>query len=206
MTVDNERFSEAFKSPFPFEYIAYAGSLSIKKDGIDILLKSYCSISEKFPGIHLVIIGNDSDFNVKQTLFNIVEKMPLTTQKKIHFTGLVDRKYIPKYLNNAKILVLARPDSLQAQAGIPSKLGEYLSTGQPVIVTETGEVSIYLTDSETAFLCPPGDITAFSSKLDFVLSNYSHALKVGLRGQTLAKNTFDAKVQAETMSVFLKKL
>lgn len=206
MTVENERFSNVLKSPFSFDYIAYAGSISSKKDGIDILLNAYLSISAKFPDIHLVIMGDNTNLSERRTLLNILEMMPLAVQKRIHFSGLIDKKEIPNYLNNSKILALARPNSLQAQAGFPSKLGEYLSTGKPVVATETGEIPLYLKDGETAFLCPPGDVSAFSKKLDFVLSNYSNALIVGLRGKKIAKDIFDTKVQAKKMATFLEKL
>ena len=71
---------------------------------------------------------------------------------------------MPKYLCNAKLLALARPDSIQAQGGFPTKLGEYLATGRPVVVTKVGEIPDYLEDGVNAFL---SDINSGYSLLYF---------------------------------------
>ena len=49
------------------------------------------------------------------------------------------------------MLVLARPDNIQAKGGFPTKLGEYLATGNPVVVTKVGEIPNYLIDGVNAF-------------------------------------------------------
>ena len=62
----------------------------------------------------------------------------------IVFTGIVSAADIPQILKNAAVLALDRPDSLQAQCGFPTKLGEYLLTENPVIVTKVGDIPLFL--------------------------------------------------------------
>ena len=52
----------------------------------------------------------------------------LGVKNSVIFTGIVSAAEIPQILKNATVLALDRPDSLQAQCGFPTKLGEYLLT------------------------------------------------------------------------------
>jgi glycosyltransferase involved in cell wall biosynthesis len=59
---------------------------------------------------------------------------------RIQWKGEVPRDQIPAILQHASLLVLPRPESKQAQGGFPTKLGEYLATGNPVCSTRVGEI------------------------------------------------------------------
>jgi glycosyltransferase involved in cell wall biosynthesis len=101
------------------------------------------------------------------------------------------------------VLALARPRSLQAQGGFPTKLGEYLATGNPVVVTKVGDIPLYLTDNETAFLAEPNDVDSFAKKIEFVLSNPDIAMKVGEAGKRLTQEVFNYKYQANNIVEFI---
>ncbi|MBN2570800.1 MAG: glycosyltransferase family 4 protein [Ignavibacteriales bacterium] len=205
MTVESDRFiHHSSESKFDFEYMAYCGDMGGNKDGIDILLNSFKIISEKYDDINLVLIGSSSDNDYFNKLKEYVKTIQL--DKRIIFTGNVVREEMPNYLCNAKILLLARPSSLQAQGGFPTKLGEYLSTGKPVVVTSVGEIPDYLTDNKNVFFSEPDSADKFAERVDFVLSNYELALKVGNAGKQVALNTFDYKVQSKRLLEFIKNI
>jgi len=203
-TVDTERFAVSYKSPLNFQYICYCGTITIIKDGVNILIESFARISEKYPEINLVLIGK-SDSTEKGMIFNnLVARLNIT--KRVFFLGQLSRKDVPAYLTNAKILTLARPRSIVADAGFPSKITEYLATGIPVVVTEVGEIPVYLRDNENVFLSKPDSIDAFAERLAFVLDNYKLARKIGLKGQELTKTIFNFDYQAKRMIEFILSL
>lgn len=203
MTVDISRFNIHQVSPFNFDYIVYAGSLSHKKDGIDILLKSFASIAGYHREIRLVIIGDNSDPGKFKETSDLILTLSRDIAARIIFTGRLDSSEIPGYLLNAKVMALARPDSLQAKGGFPTKLGEYLATGNPVVVTSVGEIPLYLKHMDSALMANPGDINDFARNLDWVLRNSSLAIEIGLRGRRVAETVFNAKIQAAVLSEFL---
>ncbi|HEY5123882.1 MAG TPA: glycosyltransferase, partial [Ignavibacteria bacterium] len=123
-TVDTGRFNYRFNSPFSFNYILYCGSLTILKDGVNILIESFTKISEKYPQINLVLIGKGDSFKDEMIIKDLVKT--LNIEKRVIFLGQLSRIVVPAYLSNAKILALARPQSIIADAGFPSKLTEYL--------------------------------------------------------------------------------
>lgn len=203
-TVDAERFKTSSCSPLEFQYILYCGSLTLMKDGVDILIKSFASISDTHPEINLVLIGKSYSFDTDLFFRDLV--LSLKIEERVFFIGEMSRNEVPAYLNNAKILALARPSSMIASAGFPSKLTEYLATGIPVVVTEVGDIPIYLSDNENAFLSKPDSVEAFAGKLDYVLQNYKFAQDVGKKGQELTSSVFSYNFQASRMIEFIKSL
>ena len=204
-TVDTGRFNHNFSPRLPFKYILYCGALTIQKDGVDILIKSFYRVSGKFPDINLVLIGKGETFNNDE--IGIRELVgSLNMEKRIIFLGQVSRLDVPSYLSTAEVLALARPRSIVADAGFPSKLTEYLATGKPIVVTKVGEIPLYLKDNENAFLSEPDSVDAFANKLDYVLSNYQLAVHVSQRGKDLTKTVFNYNYQAGRMLDFIHSL
>lgn len=203
-TVDTERFQGPYTPPYNFRYILYCGSLTVAKDGVNILVESFNRISGKYPDINLVLIGKGDIAEEELLIRDLVKN--LNIENRVFMPGQKPRSDIPAYLTNARILALARPRSMVADAGFPSKLTEYLSTGIPVVVTTVGEIPLYLKDNENAFLTIPDSVDAFADKMDFVLGNYEYAKQVGARGKELTGTVFNYKYQANRMLEFINSL
>ena len=200
MTVDNTRFQNVEVKNIYGDYIAYCGDIGGNKDGVESLINSFSLIEDDCPDLTLLLIGDSKEIDAFENLKKLVERLSV---KNIVFTGRVDRDIIPELLCNAKVLVLARPNSLQSAGGFPTKLGEYLSTGNPVLVTAVGEIPFYLKDNENAFLVEPDNNRAFAEKLFFILNNYEMAKEVAKKGQKLSETTFNYKYQSKRLQEFL---
>jgi glycosyltransferase involved in cell wall biosynthesis len=107
-------------------------------------------------------------------------------------------------LCQASVLALARPSSLQAEAGFSTKLGEYLATGKPVVITRTGEIENYLKDDESAYLAPPDDMQAFAQRLHHALSHPDQARAVGQNGRVVVTSKFDYRTNALRLQEFIR--
>jgi len=102
-------------------------------------------------------------------------------------------------------LVLPRPDSLQAQHGFPTKLGEYLATGNPTLVTSVGEIPDYLTDNLNCYMAVPGNVESLKNKLLEIIENYQKAKKVGLQGRKTAEIYFNNIEQTKKIITTVEK-
>ena len=202
MTVDFSRFDNLKEGYFEEKYIAYVGSLSNEKDGVEYLIKAFEKISEKFPDVTLKIAGG------KPNEINLYKKDIVDCRfgVRIEFLGIVGRNLIPIFLQNAMILVLPRPDSLQAKGGFPTKLGEYLATSKPVIVTRVGEIAAYLNDDEVFFIEPDNIDGELESAINKVLSNYNYALQVGSNGRQKALKYFSLDVNKDRIYNLIKQI
>lgn len=198
MTVDLDRF-DSIKKKNTDKYIAFAGSLANRKDGVDILIDSFIRISKKYQDLNLYIAGpNHPDFNEQKMK---IKKNGL--ENRIKYLGVLSRDEIPPFFKNAIVLALPRPDSHQAEGGFPTKLGEYLATKNPVCVTSVGEITCYLEHRKSAFIAEPGNVESFVKCLDEALTNYSFAKDVGYNGFMVAKKFFDKDVQGMNLYNFL---
>lgn len=194
MTVDTNRFACACgPCEFDFDYIAYCGDMSNNKDGVDDLIKAFTLIASAYPKLHLVLFGNAFDADIAR-----LKKISQQTgvESRILFTGRKMRDEMPNLLQNAKILALARPANIQAAGGFPTKLGEYLASARPVVVTKVGEIQDYLVDRKHAYLAEPSSPESVAACFREILDNYGQALIVGGGGMKLAQRVFSYRTQA----------
>jgi glycosyltransferase involved in cell wall biosynthesis len=201
MTVDVARFNDVSSDLDYGEYAAYCGYMAGNKDGVENLLHAFVQVEKKYPEFKLLMIGSASSESEFQQIKN---KAALLGLRNVVFTGQVDRDSIPSLLCNAKILCLARPSNLQSLGGFPTKLGEYLSTGKPVVVTAVGEIPSYL-NSTNSFLVEPDDNEKFGRMIIDVLDDYKKAEIIAQEGKKIAMTIFNGDAQAKRLhDYFLK--
>lgn len=184
-------------------YLAYAGNLSAMKDGIVTLIEAFRIVRQQYPSLKLYLVGGGAESD-RQKVKELIENYEL--QESILLTGYVTREELIEYLSGAEALVLAKPDNQQASFCFPSKLGEYLATGNPVVTTNVGEIPTYLTDGYDAFLARADDAKDFAKKIIEALANPPRAQEVGHRGRETARSKFDYRKQGESLSNFIHAL
>lgn len=187
MVVDCERFNNIEKTSGKLSYIAYCGNASNTKDGVDDLIRAFAIVAKKYNSIRLRIIGpKPSQGSINDNLvknLNIVDK--------VDFIGSVPPSSVPKLLVGAQIVALARPSSLQNKYGFPTKLGEYLLSGNPVCVTAVGDIPLFLTHQETALISPCDDYQAFAKNIIWCIEHPYEAKVIGEKGREIALKNFN---------------
>lgn len=201
--VNTEPFLNAEKEYNMHPYICYMGNLELSKDNVDNIIRAFSEIEKKWPVLHFYIYGRGSNNDMKK-LRELISSLKL--DNKIFLKGLIDFEKVPNVLKNARILVSSQPDTVRAQGGFPTKLGEYLATGVPTIMTDVGEIKFYITDNKNAFIVEPNNPHAYAEKLDFILSNYDKAESVAFEGQKLVIEKYDSAKQSEYLLNFLSEL
>lgn len=201
MTVDFSRFQDIkYSKKYKKPYIAFTGTYTNAKDGVDVLIHAFAKISKDFQDYHLYLAGfYHYDVPMQKKLISEYK-----LDDKITYLGVLKKEEIPPFILDADLLVLSRPDSHQAQGGFPTKLGEYLATSNPVCVTRVGEIPDYLEDNVSAFMAEPGDVDSFADAMSRALSDKENAHRVGLNGRKVAEANFSADVQAKRLFEFLE--
>jgi glycosyltransferase involved in cell wall biosynthesis len=199
--VDTPRFArEGSKMRLPLGTIGYCGHLSHTGEA-EFLLKAWSLVASAFPSGRLKIIGEHPDPQVFAQLKSLVAI--LRVEASVEFMGAVTRAELPSILAQADVMALPRADGLFSRAGMPNKLGEYLATGRPVVVTSTGDIGSYLEDRVSAYLVPPGDTVAFAEALRYVLAHPQDAAEVGRRGQAVAQEHLDMRRNCARLLEFI---
>lgn len=202
MFVDTTRF-ENLKIDKSTKYIAYCGTISMHKDGVDDLITAFEKVHRSHPEYKLYLIGAfEALYGEEQAVRNLVTKLGL--DDAVVFTGRVKPSEIPVLLASATILALARPVNEQTKYGFPTKLGEYLCTGNPIVLTAVGEIGDYMHDRENCVLAQPGNPVDFAEKLDWVISHYDEAVAYGKTGKKLIDTEFSILSQTRKAIDFME--
>jgi|LSQX01.2.fsa_nt_gb glycosyltransferase involved in cell wall biosynthesis len=169
--------------------IVYVGSMYGDKDGVYILIEAFSKIMMDYPDSILVVVGdnsrNDRMGKIHEAMTHVGDK------ERVVFTGQVSRDEVNAIINNAYCLALSRPNNVQAKYGFPTKLGEYLATGRPVVITSVGDIPLFLKDQENAYVSNPDSVEDFALKLSDCLSDHVKANAVGENGQKLVYKEFN---------------
>lgn len=167
---EKEKFKAAHD--LPDDFLLAVGTLEPRKN-FQLIIESFASLSEKFPDLHLIIIGGKG-WKYKH-IFDTIHKFHL--QKKVHFTGYVPSNDLPGYYNLARAFIFP---SLYEGFGIP--LLEAMKCGCPVICSNTSSLPEVVEDA--ALLIDPHDTKSLSSAIEKLLldENLAHTLREkGLR-------------------------
>ena len=171
-------FSIQTKKPFieGKHTIGYCGTPT-RKDGVLDLIKCFSILHYKYPNTHLLIIGDQiNNYSLIPSLIEYTKDLKI--EENITFTGLVSFEKIPMLLNSCQILTLTRPSGIFAQAGFPTKLGEYFACKIPVLVTKVGDIPYYFENKKHVVLAEPENIDSMLEGFEILLSNHfdSHSM------------------------------
>lgn len=203
MSVDFNRFRGGKPAkPYGFEYVAYMGSLNAPKDGVPGIIKAFSVFSRKHPGIRLVRIGRARE-PIDELKAAVGDD---AVAGRLVATGPVDGADVPRFLMNAKAILLVRPDIPQTRACFPTKLGEYLASGTPVVTSPIGEVVDYLKDRENCYFANYDDSAATAECLEMIFSNAENAAKIGANGRRVAFEAFHYENMMDKLARWLKTL
>jgi glycosyltransferase involved in cell wall biosynthesis len=202
--VDTDEFRPADKVELMTRQITYCGMLNQRKDGVGSLLAAFAGLAADTKDVTLNLVGDTYVGSLIPEFRAIAERLGITD--RVRFVGNVDHSETPGYLSQATVLALARPRTPQNDAGMPTKVAEYLASGVPVVVTRTGAIGALLEDGVSAFLVPPDDDSAFEARLRYVLAHPDEASDVGKRGRELAVSLFDYRVVGARVEGFISEL
>jgi glycosyltransferase involved in cell wall biosynthesis len=92
----------------------------------------------------------------------------------------------------------------RSRTRMPTKLGEYLASGTPVISSKIGEPAAVLQDGVNAFLAEPGNPQAFADSMARVAADPKAARQIGGRGRLLCRRELDYRDHAQALAEFFQ--
>lgn len=202
MTVDLGRFENVEnKLKLKEDYFAYVGGNGgFKRDGLIDSLRAFNLLIKERPSLKYFIIGpidskNENYLEVK----NYVIKNKLS--KKVIFLGSKSSEDIPNYMTCARALVMTPPKDFES-GGFPTKLGEYLASGRPVVVTDVSGIGEVLNHTNS-FITPPKDYFGIYLKFKEILDEPKKSNQIGQNGKIVAQRVFGANNQVKELERFL---
>jgi glycosyltransferase involved in cell wall biosynthesis len=202
MTVDISRFNNIEDNVNELNYFIYVGGGGgFKRDGVFDIVKGFSIFLKKYPEYKLLIIGpyNPTDDSIKTILRFISEN---NLSESIKLTGSKPTNIIPSYLFHAKGIVMAPPKDFES-GGFPTKLGEFLMSGTPVITTAVSDIPKYLNNSNS-YIVKTNSPEDIEKAMIQIVSDNKRAKIVGLKGKELAQIHFNAETYLDNLMAFLR--
>lgn len=169
--------------------VGYAGSL-IHAEELEALVEAVSIVRRGHPETRVRIVGGGSEHEM-DFVRDLASRHGI--DGAVELTGFARADEMPGLLCGCAALALPRAAGLFSTAGMPTKLGEYLAAGRPVVVTATGDIPLYVHDGIEAFVVAPGDADALAHALERALYDPT-SQEVGRAGQRLARSEFDPVV------------
>lgn len=178
--------------------IGYCGTI-VSTNGIYDLIEAFRIIHNKYPNTELLIIGQQASTE-KIKIIDLIT--PFNGAAKI--TGLLNAEDVSNALLTCNVLVNPRKPSLAAEAGFPTKLGEYFATGIPVIATRVGDLKNYFLHEQELMLVNPDQPKEIVDAIMFLLKNSNKAQEIGIKGFEWGKTNLDYKKNTYKLLEFIK--
>jgi glycosyltransferase involved in cell wall biosynthesis len=183
-------------------YVFHAGTLNQHKDGVVDMIKSFALASNEISeDIKFYLAGVFDNKNEKSSVEAILNEYSLN--ERVIFTGYLNQEEIKKYMSGALLSIIAKSNTLQNKYGFPTKLGEYLAAGIPVIITNVGESMYYLKNNFNACIVEPDNPDLIAHEIVHLLSNEHDRKQLSINGKQLAQEEFNYLYQMERIINFM---
>ena len=184
-------------------YLCYMGNMELAKDNVDNIIRAFDLIKNKYPDLELHLYGAPSLQN-RATITSLINVLNL--ENRVFLKGTVDFDQVPQLLAGAKVLVSSQPDTVRASGGFPTKLGEYLASGVPTLLTDVGENSKYVKDNVHVFFVEPNNYFSYAKRLEYILNNYPKANEIAQKGRQLIIDNFSSLTKGRELLFFFNQL
>ncbi len=186
--VSSDRLLRSVLGAAPSDRIVGAvGLRGVKRP--DRLVEALGRILPTFPGVRGLLVG-DLDPVHQRSLEALVAQRGLAG--RLHFAGR-QASMAPWF---AAMDVFAHPSERE---GLPKAVLEAMAHRLPVVAFRVGGIPEAIEDGVTGFLCPPGDIEAFASRLLRLVTQAEEAVKMGESGRMRILERFSAATMVQGM-------
>ena len=178
----------------------YCSGGNVERDGLLDTINGFLAFKEK---------TNDKEYTLEiATSLNLsneyhkkVYNIIMANTNTIIYKGSLPTTEIPKLLMEASILMLTPHENYKSK-GFPTKLGEYLASGTPVICSAIDDLKEQITPDVVSFV-EPNDIQGISDAIIELIEDKEKARAIGLRGRDWVVKKYTMECYADSMIEFL---
>lgn len=200
---ENGNTANIDKSEYNVPYIIHTGTMLEQKDSISKILRAFARF-KKESGSNCRLVFTGPHANSKCQYIPLMKE--LGVDDCVDLLGLVSTERVAKLQRHAAMTIIYKSDNLQTRNCFPTKLGEMLISGIPVITTTVGDANLYLENGKNAFIIEPDDENSLVNYIKLLLDKPSLAKQIGEAGRSTAIKYFSPLYQGKRLSDFFNNL
>jgi glycosyltransferase involved in cell wall biosynthesis len=198
--VDNLESTSTIIKP-TVKNVLFAGSAEYDST-IFFIIESMIEVWKVHPECKLIITGIDPFSDEVEKILNSLTNSDI--RHLIEFTGYLPREELFKKYQQSYGLLIPLFNDIRSIARFPTKIGEYLSSGRPIVSNMVGEIPVYFCDKKNAYICEPGSSASFGRKIIELLDNEEEAEIIGKNGKKTSEAFFQYQVYSIKLNEFIK--
>jgi glycosyltransferase involved in cell wall biosynthesis len=140
-------------------YLLFFGRFQLHK-GFHILAQALPRVLQSYPDCHAVFVGLDMATSLAPCMKDYARGLCGQDADRLIFIGQLPHAQLYPIVAGARLVVL--PSLVD---NLPNTCLEAMALGKPVIGTVGASFEELISDGETGFLVPPGDVTALEEKI-----------------------------------------
>lgn len=182
-------------------YLFHAGFLNEQKDGIIDVFKAFTLAAKEIPDLEFWLTTRQAEKKTLKEIDNIIKKEGLT--ERVKFLGFLSKDEVWEKLKGAACVVVCKPDNIQNHHNFPTKIGEYLAAGVPLIYAGIGEARNYLSNGKNALITQDTP-HAMAKAIVNLIKNPVLQKQLGAGGKKLAEESFFVECHKELFKSLFK--
>jgi len=168
----------------------------IKTKGIDLNIKAFNKLTQKYPNLRYLIVGNGPE----RSNLEILSK-ELGIKDKIEFLGMLSHEDVMEYMAQANIFSLPSWNEAFGVVYI-----EAMAHGKPVIGCKGEGIEDFVENGKTGMLFNPKDVNSLTETMDYLLSNPDKAKEMGERARKMVLENYTWEKNAEKTNKLYKEV
>lgn len=128
--------------------------------------------------------------------------------------GTADGVFFPRasapelaaHYRSADALILLRTDDQSSRACLPTRLGEFLLTARPVIVSDLPDYNLYLRDRDNGYVVRSPSVASVADAIQAALERTPENAAIGQRGRETALAHFDWRAHRTAAAAWLRRV
>ena len=128
------------------------------------------------------------------------------THSKVQIYNQIPYDELMSLYKNADGLLIPLQDTIQDKARFSQKIAEYLSTQNPIITNNIGDIKMYFKDRYNAYIAKSYTKEAFAEIMSEIIQNPNEAKEIGKKGYKTGLNNFDNIRVCKDLSNFISTL
>ena len=205
--VDLEEYTQVVNAPKSYDVpikIAYAGSPA-RKDYIANAIWALALLTEdERKQLQLDFYGPTQE---QLSVLGIPEEFWKQYCQGVVCHGRIPYEQVKTKIAQADFTVLLRPQKRYANAGFPTKVGESMACGTPVIANLTSDLHKYIIDGKTGIVCADETPEACAEAFRKVLAlTQETRMQMHENCLEMARQAFDYRAYVDAMNDFLKNI
>ncbi len=163
---------------------------------IETLIKAIPIVTREIPDARFIIVGKGS---LESELKGQVEETGF--MDNVRFIGFLPNEELPQYLSSMDIYV----STSLSDAGLAASTSEAMACGLPVVVTDSGENSLWIEDGDNGFVIPIRDADSLAKKIIYLMKNDDVRTRFGRLSRDVIEKKNNYYVEMRKMESIYRK-